>query len=296
MTDVPSEADGTSQKETGPADFGEFVKRVTEQQQQELGKSLSDSGRLSLYRGESYAHRPRRIGPDSAVDRAISESLEETGQAFEGWAFEAVLALAADAVHPGLGRVISIAFKMREAVGDAEALASLESGGDLHVPLLHIAPGIEIELSLHLPGHDGAGAGGPWVSGFALPGDGGLFGGWAIERDEHPGPAEQKGQSTGRPSGQPSGAVISYQLSKTIVETEPIRRAAFLREAASPLLRRLRAVPKYVVYPVIVVYDERAACGMWMIQPELSSMATGWRIEIRYETETGLTTALITSP
>src|SRR6202020_1927542 len=77
-----------------------------------------------------------------ALVRAVEESLEETRQAFRDWAIERTLELAGDLVHPVLGRVINIAFKVREALDDKEALASPGSDRELHVPLFRAAPGI----------------------------------------------------------------------------------------------------------------------------------------------------------
>jgi hypothetical protein len=77
-------------------------------------------------------------------------------------------------------------------------------------------------------------------------------------------------------------------------ETDPLRRTAHLREAALKMLRRLQVMPQYEGAPIIVIYDEAAGCGLWMIRQELADAVAGRCIEIRYEYSTGWSTVLIT--
>jgi hypothetical protein len=80
---------------------------------------------------------------------------------------------------------VTLVFEAREVFGDAAALADPDGPGELHVPLVHLAPGMEIEAGLQLG--EVAGTDGPRLSVFAVPADGGLFGGWAMDRDTGPG-------------------------------------------------------------------------------------------------------------
>jgi hypothetical protein len=252
----------------------------------------------SIERGklERPKHPDGRIetGPKGGVGGVIDESLKETGNALRGYVIEKLLELAADAMYPGFGRVINIAFKIEEVVGDVTALVNPDGGDDVHVPLMNIPPGIEFELSVHLPGRGGAGADGPWVSGFVSASDDGLFGGWAIEREEGQSGADKRLPSNDHDAGRQQAAVIPYPLSNKMPDTKPLQQAVHLRDAAQVMQRRLRTdMTDYGHEPVIVVFDERAGCGLWMIQPVLSDKVAGRSIEIRCDLVTGLTTVLI---
>jgi hypothetical protein len=59
------------------------------------------------------------------------------------------------------------------------------------------------------------------------------------------------------------------------------------------MLPRLQADPEFADKPMIVVYDEQAGLGTWMIQPELYGIVAGRQIEIERDTKTGLMTVLI---
>jgi hypothetical protein len=252
--------------------------------------------------------------PQRPTESVIAESLDESVEALEVWTFEKVVEFAADAFHPGLGRVINIALKVKEVLGDVEALASPDSDRDLHVPVLHVAGGVEIDLNVHLPGQHGAGDGGPLVSGFVMPGDDGLFGGWAVEEDRRSEAEEERPRSDrdtfnfleeflarqaawqadwAKRFGLNPPAEITYDLSKSVATTEPLRRAATMREAASRLRSRLHARPEFADMPILVVYDERAGLGMWMVKPGLPDAVAGQRIEIRLNLVANLMTVFI---
>jgi hypothetical protein len=228
-----------------------------------------------------------------------------------------MLELAAHLINPALGRVIDIAFKIQEALDDQEALASADSDRQLHVPLLRAGPGLEIELSVQLPGDDQADEDNPRVSGFVSPGDDGLSGGWAIELDKHAAAGEQKTEPSERPvtvereagpdeptaterQRQPVGqkvgqipvALISADLPK-IARTDPLRRAAILRETAACLRDWLQSRPGLNGMPLIIIYDERAACGIWVIQSALPAEVFSWHVEIRLETTSDLASVFI---
>jgi hypothetical protein len=255
------------------------------------------------------------IGDSSAsTDGVIAESLRESVEAADEWIFEKALEFMADVVHPGAGRLISIALKIRELLGDAEALASPDSSRNLHVPLLEINGGLAVDLNVHLPGGGNSGDAAPPVSGFLSPGDGGLFGGWAIEveRPESDKEASASGQDAQpaeagkvtRPGAEQAGRsrdldsaaapVIEDDLSvvKRRVK-DPWRRAVVLREAALRLRTRFYGGPGFAAQQIIVVYDPLAGLGMWLVKPDLSIALAGRRIGIWLDPVTGVTTVSI---
>jgi hypothetical protein len=83
----------------------------------------------------------------ASADSVIAESLHESMEAADQWIFEKTLEFMADVVHPGAGRLIGIALKLKELLGDAEALASPDSPRNLHVPLLDVTSGLTVDLS-----------------------------------------------------------------------------------------------------------------------------------------------------
>jgi hypothetical protein len=249
-------------------------------------------------------------GEDSpeSTDSVIAESLSETVEAAEQFTFEKGLELLADVVHPGAGRLINIAFMIKEFVGDAQALASPDSPRNLHVPLLQVTGGLTVDLNVHLHGADGSKDDAPLVSGFLSPGDGGLFGGWALEVDrpsesdekETPVP-DQNARPVGRPSAEqaervrrqesPASPVIEDNLSLVKRRAkDPRRRAVALREAAARLRTRLYAWPEFAAEPILVVYDPLEGLGMWLVKPHLSGSLAGRRIVIRLNPVTGMMT------
>jgi hypothetical protein len=254
---------------------------------------------------------------DSAsADGVIAESLHETVEAAEEWFLEKTLEWAADAVHPGAGRLISIALKIKEMVGDAEALASPDDPRNLHVPLFDVTGSLAVDLNVHLRGDDESGDDAPLVSGFLSPGDDGLFGGWQIEterpaapaqgegaqsgRHDHPGAAGQAARPTAdeaartRHPGPPRPPVIDYDLSAAVRQVQgPWRRAAALRTAASLLRTRLYARPEFAAEPILVIYDPPVGLGMWLVNPEFPGAVAGRRITIRLNPVTGMTTVFI---
>jgi hypothetical protein len=244
----------------------------------------------------------------------VAASLEATAEAALKWSVERVVELLADVAHPGLGRVISVALKVMEVLGDAEALASPGSPGDLRVPLLDVAAGIELDLNVHLRGGEIADHGPP-VSGFVAPGAGGLFGGWQLEVDRHP-KADGKepprsGQDTwtvlaasiARPAAQQadrarshgpgSAGELTFTLAASVPTVDPLLRAVTMREAASRLRSQVHARPEFTGTPVIVVYDRMGGTGMWLVQPDPSRALALRRIEIRPDLGTGRTAVFL---
>jgi len=180
---------------------------------------------------------------------------------------------------------------------------------------VHVAGALDIDLSVHLSGSRGPRDGTPPVSGFLLPGDDGLFGGWEIQidrrsdtpgmeplrsgRDARTGAEEHAAPQSVPPADLIRGhrlgapAVLAYDLSESVGQIEdPLRRAVILREAASLLRSPLHTRPEFAANPVFVVYDRAAGLGMWVVTPLLSKMIVKRRIAIRLNLDTGMTTVL----
>ena len=87
--------------------------------------------------------------------------------------------------------------------------------------------------------------------------------------------------------------MIPCDMSKAMPEVDPAHRAAILREAASQLPSELHDRPEFADRPILVVYDDRAGLGMWMVKPGLSDGVAGRRIEIGWDAETRLMTVRI---
>jgi hypothetical protein len=121
------------------------------------------------------------------------------------------------------------------------------------------------------------------VSVFLSPGDDGLFGGWAIKREEGPAASEQKRSTAGQQAGQPGAAF----------DIERFLRAVHMRDAARLIMPQLQDTPRHRDAPVIAVYDKRAGWGLWMIQSRSSDVAVGRSMEIRCDLMTGVTTVVI---
>jgi hypothetical protein len=263
---------------------------------------IADPPKAPTETGEAI--REVDTSPEGAVEGFIERSLKETGKAVQEYVFEKLVVLVADAVHPGLGRMIEITFKIQEVADDVEALVDPGSGCVVHVPLMDVPPGFQIEASVHVPpcerdraqgpsSHERAGADGLSVSVFASPGDGGLFGGWAIKREEGPPATEQKRPSTGQEAGQQPGAATFYSLPENAKEAEPFLRAVHMRDVAAVMQHQLQDIPRRDDAPLIAVDDERAGWGLWMIRAEQSEVGAGRSMEIRCNLVTGLTTVFI---
>lgn len=236
---------------------------------------------------------------ESVITESVHESLEAGGE----WAFEQGVELLADVVHPGLGRLVSIAFKVKEILGDAEALATPDSPCNLHVPLLHITGTLSVDLNVHLQGSDGTGDDALPLTGFLSPGDDGLFGGWGIELERPSGSGKEEASASGRdarPDAEQAGRSRSQEPpAPPVIESdlsvvkrrvkEPWRRAVVLREAASRLRTRLFVRPEFAAQPILVIYDPLAGLGMWLVGPDIADGLAGRQIEIWTDLATGAT-------
>jgi hypothetical protein len=267
----------------------------------------ADRGAEDLPKAPKETGKPfaeARTRSEGAVEGFIERSFTETGKAVKEYVFEKLVVVFADAVHPGLGRVIEITFKVQEVVDDVEALVDPGSGCVVHVPLVDVPPGIEIEMGVHVPpyerdraqgpsSHERAGADGLSVSVFASPGDGGLFGGWAIKREEGPAATEQKRPSTGQEAGQQPGAATPYSPPESAKDADPFLRAVHMRDVAAVMQYQLQDISRREDAPLIAVNDERAGWGLWMIRAERSEVGAGRSMEIHCNLVTGLTTVFI---
>ena len=205
--------------------------------------------------------RTDTVAPE-AIRKSVKKSLRESISATGEWMIETGLVLTAHCICPAAGHLVTLAFEAKEIFDDAVALANPDGPGELHVPLVHLAPGIEIEAGLQLGDEDQTD--GPCLSVFAVPGDGGLFGGWALERDtDH----EAAGQEvTKTEQGTTEGTdVFLVDLSQAVAASPDRRkRAAILRGTACRLQSELWAMPEYDGTSLMVLYDGQTDLGMWL--------------------------------
>lgn len=231
---------------------------------------------------DSCANAVTDGGVAKLVKTSLQESIEETSE----WAIKTVLEIGAHCICPIAGHLVTIAFEVKEVLDDAAALDSPDGARELHVPLVHLAPGIEFEADVQL-GNEGD-EDGPRLSVFVVPGDGGLFGGWALERDKDHEVAGQAAPKTEQdvPEG---AAVVHADLSQAVDASEDLRtRAAILRGSASRLQSQLWAMPEYSGLWLVVIYDGQADLGIWLFRPEVATILNAWGIELESDAETGL--------
>lgn len=271
-------------------------------EQRSLGEIARRTHRKEI---KSYSLMGRRSSdsqPVAETNRIIAESVSESLKETSAWILETVVVVGVHCINPVLGHVVTIAFKIKEMVGDIEGLTSQDS--ELHLPILPLGPGIDLELAVHLGSKDG-----PLVTVFAAPVAGDLCGAFAVEKDEEDDQeganrkAEPSAKDAARRAADVAGApsddsvlyaLIACDLSDAVEATaDSRRRAAALRNAASLLQRRLRVRSELADRPLIVVYDERASLGMWMILESRLSEVAERHIELRPDTETGLITIRI---
>jgi hypothetical protein len=228
------------------------------------------------------------------------QSLKDTVDAWAKWAFDESVKHLANAVHPGLGVVVDVWEKVAEVWDTLKAVDEPEEPQVVEVPAFHVAD-LDIGLHIRLPGSGGAKPSGPPVNVFFAPGDGGMFGGWAIEQaDAEPASPEAAGgpaaaQMADRDADEPEragsadpgvrrvrdggGALISMGLPAPPPGTDSDQWAAALCLAASQLsgeqdTGRPFADPEA---DLVVAYDPRAGCGLWARRSqEPSSSMDSW--------------------
>ena len=254
--------------------------------------------------------KPPTAQPEAETKSVAEASLDATIEEAVKWSFKRVTEVLLDTVHPGLGRLVNVASKLMEVLGDAAALASPDRARDLHVPLLGPGDGIALDLNVHLQGHDGTRDDTPLISGFIAPADDGLFGGWQLEIARHAMAAEEKAsqpkqdtwtlvaaeaQSTAHQAA-PAGhyelhlpVELTTNLAAARSTDDPFLVAVTLREAASRLQGELHSRSEFADVPIIVIYDHAAGLGMWLAKPDAPKKAELQRIEIRLNAATGLT-------
>jgi hypothetical protein len=216
------------------------------------------------------------------VEKSLRETVSETGE----WVFETGLVLVAHCICPPAGHLVTLVFEAKEVLGDVAVLASQDGPGELKIPLVHLAPGIEVEAGLQLGDEDETDS--PRLSVFVVPGDGGVFGGWALGRD--PGQEAAGQEETKTDQDTPDGAaVFGVDLSQAVDATQdPEKRAAILRGTASRMQSQLWAMPEYGKTSMMVFYDEHAELGMWLARPQAAAKASAWRLELESGAERGL--------
>jgi hypothetical protein len=132
---------------------------------------------------------PGPVSPDSEGDLndvpgVISESLDETIRHTGEWLIEKTAEILAHAIAPGAGHLVVLFFEGKELFEDVVALTSSDSPVELHIPLAHLPFEFELEAGVECQAKgDGDEADdGPRLILFMAPGDGGVLGGWALER------------------------------------------------------------------------------------------------------------------
>jgi hypothetical protein len=215
--------------------------------------------------------RSRESGPEAQAHGAIAESVSQSVKQFMEGLLEKVVLVAAHSIEPGVGHVVVLLFEAKELVGDAEALVS-NGPIELHVPMFHLAPGVELEVGVGLG--DVKEGDGPELIAFMAPGNGGALHGLALER---------KKDDEARPE---EGAVIDADLLPVLeASRDPQEVAAILRRIGSRLGPDLWEMDQYREKPFITIYDERAGLGLWLTRPD--DAGSPRRIVVEEDAETG---------
>jgi hypothetical protein len=110
--------------------------------------------------------------------KQFAESFGKTCEAFGEWLTLRVTTMAVDAIAPGLGRVVDVAFKICQLVRDVRA-ASSESPGVV-VPLPDFVPGLGVDVEISLGDAKGRGT----VVAFVSPDMPSFICGWGVEEGE----------------------------------------------------------------------------------------------------------------
>jgi hypothetical protein len=225
---------------------------------------------------------PDEAAVQKLVKKSLGESIRETGE----WVIQTGLKIVAHCICPAAGHLVTLAFEVKEVLDDITALSNPDSSCELHVPLVHLPPGIAFEADVRLGNDDEED--GPRLSVFVAPGDGGLFGGWALEREKGHKAARQAVPKAEQDA--PEGAcVVHTDLSQAVFASGELpMRAAILRESASRLQSQLWATPEYSGLSLMVIYDDQADLGMWLVRSEAMTRISTWKIDLESDAETGL--------
>lgn len=220
------------------------------------------------------------------IRKLVEKSLQETVSETREWLFETGLEIMAHCICPPAGHLVTLVFEAKEVFDDVVGLASQDGPGELKIPLLHLAPGVEVEAGLQLGNEDETDS--PRLSVFVVPGDGGLLGGWALERDTDQQAAGHEETKTEQDTSD-GAAVFLVDLSQAVAASQdPQKRAAILRGTASRIQSQLWAMPEYGKTSMMVLYDEQADLGMWLARPQVAAKVSAWRLELESGTERGL--------
>ena len=200
---------------------------------------------------------------------AIGESLDETIRQTGDWLIEKAAVVLMHAVLPGAAHLVVLFFEGKELLEDAAAWATSDGPVELHVPLVHLPPGLELEVGVELKAKDGDEDrdDGPALILFAIPGDGGVLGGWGLE---------QKKDITSKKkhdwAALENVAVIDTDLSAVLDATDQSeQRMAILRGAAVRLQSDLWTRSEYDDVSLIIIDDEHAGLGMWLARSETAA-------------------------
>lgn len=79
--------------------------------------------------------------------KSVTKSLQKSISATRERVIEMGLVLTAHCICPPAGHIVTLIIEAKEVFDDAVALASPDGPDELHVPLVHLAPGIEIEAA-----------------------------------------------------------------------------------------------------------------------------------------------------
>ena len=216
------------------------------------------------------------------VEKSLQETISETGE----WMFETGLEIMAHCICPPAGHLVTLVFEAKEVFDGIVALASQDGPDELKIPLLHLAPGIEVEAGLQLGDEDETDS--PRLSVFVVPGDGGLFGGLALERHTDQEAARQEKTKTEQDTADGAGVFLVDLSQAAKASQDPQKRAAILRGTASRMQSQLWAMPEYGKTSMMVLYDEHADLGMWLARPQVAAKVSAWRLELESGTNRGL--------
>jgi hypothetical protein len=249
--------------------------------------------------------KPRVRSQDvSDLPEIERQSVIDSVNGFVEWAERRLLAAGADALLPGIGRFVDLAFEVKDVVTSIRALGSDDQV--LEVPLPSPVQGFGVALEMPL-GSDETHSVPPLALCFA-PDDPSLTGGWALdspEQDEHP-DGGRKSERRAKQLPDPEEEELEHDLDQH--KAAPRRRTTVIgsqrklpaagRSATScivetdlgslPLLRhrKLRASQLYVLaaeyapqlrenlrsarLDVLVIADRQQHCGLWMrLRPDL---------------------------